>query len=149
MKPFDQQPLQHLLTNCQSQLGQLAQKVTELQQINQQLQNILSPQLKPHCSVANLRAGCLVIAVSSSNWQTYLRFETSEILKKLQHACPLYCIKELRFIICPHLTNNRQIISAFRPHLSTTSAAMIKATAIGIDDENLRQALLKLAQNAN
>ena len=74
MKNTELQALQHLLSPSSSSLGKLVEKVTELQSINQHLQNILSPPLQNNCWVANLRADCLVIATSSANWLTYLRF---------------------------------------------------------------------------
>jgi hypothetical protein len=145
MKVNKHASLNELLGNDYSKLGQLAQKSRALAEINQQLQNVLAKELKGKCNVANLRANCLVIAVESANWLTYLRYNRADILSKLQKQPGLNFIQELKFIIVSDATHEISNRTVMRDG-STVASEDLASTARNIEDDELKAALLKLSK---
>lgn len=144
MKKTYQRPIAESLKPSSSRLGKLAQKVTQLQRINQQLQAILSDELRPYCRAINLREQVLVIAVDNASWLTYLRFGRTELLSQLRHHYP--SLIDIHFIVSPPSQRAATPLKPTEP-ISTHASEMLKSTAKIIGDEKLSEALFKLANN--
>ncbi len=147
MKKTYQHSVAEVIKASPSRLGQLAEKVTQLQAINQQLQQILSPELRPYCRVVNLRQRTLVIAVDTASRLTYLRFSRTKLFQQLQQQFPTLYLADLHFIVSPPITSTTHPTTFNATPLSPFSVELIRATAADIDDEELRQALLKLTRH--
>jgi len=148
MKPDHCQALNSILHQSQTSLKKLVEKGNQLQRINQQLQSILSPELKGSCQVANLKEGCLIIAASNASALTYLRFSSTEILVKL-HEQGLKFIQQIRCINSTPPAQYKQTQQRDKPSLSSHSANLIQTVANTIEDDGLKLALTKLAGLGN
>ncbi|CAK0768749.1 conserved hypothetical protein [Gammaproteobacteria bacterium] len=77
-------PLKKLVTASPDGIGQLMDRIQELQKLSLKVSDILTPQLIPHCQVANVRGTVLVLQVDSSAWATRLHYQVPAILDYLQ-----------------------------------------------------------------
>jgi len=78
-------------------LQPLIQKIQHIQQLNQNLNEVLSGDLKKHCRVAGLEGTCLILQVDSGAWATRLRYETPELLRALQTHKDFARIESIRW----------------------------------------------------
>lgn len=128
-------------------LKHLAQKINHLRAINQSLQAILPIELRSACEVANLNdQKCLVLLTHNSHWLTSLRFMTPELLKQLQPHYP--DIKSIKIIIS-RKSNHQPHTQLHSAKLTPTATKIITEFAEGVDDQTLKQALLRLGRPIN
>lgn len=59
----------------------------------------LDPLLEPHCQVANLRSGCLVIMTDSAAWATRLRYTFPDLLSRLRFETRLFNVTSLQCVV--------------------------------------------------
>ena len=138
---------QQLLQNQVTLLGTILKKSNYLQSLNQLLQQQLEASYHPYCHIANLRESTLILEIRSSAWATRLRFQLPELLNKLQQLDEFKTVKEITYYI---QTPDRASDSLPKPtlQLSPETSAVISETARYIQDEGLKEALLKLVSNA-
>jgi hypothetical protein len=67
-------------------LGNLLKHAAELDRLDRQLSGLLSPQLSQNCQVADLRDGCLTLVSPAAVWATQLRFQSADIVHKLNET---------------------------------------------------------------
>jgi len=142
------QPLTTLLCNENSGLSRLLQRARQLQQLTDALAAILPQPVHGHCRVGNVSGDTLVLVTDSPAWSTRLRFHTPAILEHLKetHGLALHGVR-IR-VHPPELP--RQIKRVARnPTLGSESAALLRQTAQGISDPDLKQALLRLARHGS
>ncbi len=138
-------PLAALLTQGSRELPRLLQQAQRLQEFTQTLAEILPPSVGEHCRVGSVASDTVILVTDSPAWSTRLRFYTPEILAHFRQRLGLE-LRSVRIRVhspeapreAPHPVSRRLILS---PH----SAEIIKQTALGISDPDLRQALLRLA----
>lgn len=131
-------------------LQSLFVKLKELNTLNQKFQSYLEPVLKDHCQVANLYDHQLIVLVDNASAATQLRFQTPDLLTKMQQDPAFKQIQTIRYKIRPpfqpNVLQNTQETRKISP-LSSKSAQLIKETASNIKDEKLKQALERLASH--
>lgn len=69
-------------------LGRAIGHARRIQALGHVLQPLLPRELAPYVDVANLRQGCLVLAVSSAAAATRLRMESDALLPRLREKSP-------------------------------------------------------------
>lgn len=129
------------------ELQKFVSKLQHLEQINNYLSAHLDPQLAPHCRVANMRDGALVISTTSPAWNHKLRFAALDILSLLR-ANPLWSgLKsiEVRVDYLNPIDHNTPTNFRTSSPVSTKNAKLIQQTATYIANEKLSNSLKRLA----
>lgn len=143
-----EKPLPELLTTQSNLLPGLKEKISQLISLNQLWHAQLDPVLANHCRIANFRNNCLIIEVESSAWALRLRYSLPELLKLLRELPEFAQLKTIEWYIQPVIEiEEKRILNS--PPLSNESAALIRETASCVQNEKLKQALYKLAENVN
>src|SRR3990167_1545581 len=129
-----------LLQSEHHDLKSLMTKVKQLEKLNQKFIEYLPNELKNYCHVANINGNRLIIMAANGSIATQLRFQSPDILKKM-NSNPLFaCIKEIHCKVA--MPNSRRlsktIKSATMSLLSNETAALIRDFAKSLDDEKLR-----------
>lgn len=139
--------LANLLQNSQL-LRDFVFKLQQLYQINQTVRYKLPPDLQPHCQVANLREGTLILTTTSPTWNHKLRFHRLELLSSLR-ADPAWAgLKaiELKVEYLPTVNTDVHISSNPAKSLSKAAAKALARTADTISNRRLAEALIKLSK---
>ena len=127
----------------------LKQRARELGRLTALLRSELPPESDGHYHVANIRGNTLIIMTDSPVWTTRIRQLGPRILTVL-HNSGSTKLMHIRVFSRP----GRSATIQPRPpktkpkHLSPRSGQLISQTASFIDDDGLRDALLKLARRA-
>ncbi|MEE9451303.1 MAG: DciA family protein [Gammaproteobacteria bacterium] len=137
--------MQHILDNQNNQLQSIISKSKRLACLDQQVKKNLLADLAPHCTVANLQAGHLVIAVDSAVWATHLRYQIPELLQKLRTDEQVPQLITIRCYVKQAVPEAKKR-SREPLKLSQQSIDNIISTAGYVKDEALQQALLRLAK---
>lgn len=77
------------------------EKIDQINALQQRVDASFPAPLHQHCHVANLREGCLILAVDSSAWATQLRFRTPDLLEKLRRYPELSDLRGIKHFIQP------------------------------------------------
>ncbi|MCF7201894.1 DciA family protein [Pseudomonas oligotrophica] len=119
-----------------------AQRLDQLQQI---VESQLQPAARPHCRVASWRDGALLLIVTDGHWATRLRYQQRRLQRQLQ-ANPIFAgLERILFRVQPPQPPRP---APRRPKdISGPSADHIRASAEGIADPRLREALERLARH--
>ncbi len=96
MRFSEQHTLQDVLHRSESNLGQLVAKAQQWAQLNEQLHEILLPEIALHASVSYVEEGILVLVADSSAWATRLRFETPRLLSHFRTHTTLCGLKSIQ-----------------------------------------------------
>jgi hypothetical protein len=119
-----------------------AQRLDLLQRL---LESQLQPAARAHCRVASWREGCLLLIVTDGHWATRLRYQQRRLLRQLQTHEEFATLTKIQLKVQPptverHATNPPMT-------LSDSAAENIQATADGVRDPRLREALERLARH--
>lgn len=136
------------IKNDQHSCSDLVKKAQTIQQIGKELNAELNPSLRGHCTLANINQDVATLITPSSAWATRLRYNIPEIISILRDKLGQKNLKTIRIKIVP-TTSNFPVSTIPKPVLSKFSADVIQQTALSIDDENLRNVLLKLSTRSN
>lgn len=71
---------------AESSFGKILQKSTALQQLNQEFQQLLPNEIRPHCRVANFDGTTLAIDVKNAMVRQALLFHQQNLLHTLQQS---------------------------------------------------------------
>jgi len=139
--------IQEIIKNCvplQTTLSHV-EKITKLQNI---IKEMLEPPLREHCHVMSYRNGCLALAVDSSTWAHGLRYECPRLLQQGRQKEQLRGLANIKIQVQPR---DEYIPKQLREPvtLSENSAAIIKQQAQWITDDIIRDAFLRLSENAD
>lgn len=131
----------------------LDSQITEKQRLLEKLNAIILP-LLPEVSRSHIKTTSydqssqeLVLIVDSPVWAARLRTQHKTISSRL--------IKELNFPVSSFKIKFQQPVQQKtkpkknKPNLSNTSANLIRQTANSIEDEALKESLLRLSKNTN
>ena len=129
----------------------LKKRAQELNRLTLMLRNELPPEVDGHFSVANIRDRTLVIMSDSPVWATRLRQLGPQIVNILQNNGKKNLLHIQVFSRPPSSAVARQPEPPQQParSLSPQSTELINQTASYIEDENLREAMLKLAKRGS
>lgn len=123
-------------------------KSEEMQYLTRCLHRFLPPHLATHCKVANIKAGCLVVATDKAVWVHQLQYLCTELLARFQQERGLAGIKMIRFMVSPDYFNDTPVPRR-KILLSNSNAALLNATAETVSDPTLASALRRLATRVN
>lgn len=133
-----------------NELAHILSKARLLAQVQAAFQALLTPALAKHCQVANTENNTLTILVNSGTTATQLKFMNDELLAKLASSPILAPYRQLNIKVRPPLapSQKQQSASVRRPANppSAENAAQLREAAMGIADEGLKAAMLRLAE---
>jgi len=134
------------LIKYNSVLTNLAQSITEHQQLLNFVQSLLPKSIAPHCIAAVRNGTRLTLFVDSPAWSSRIRYLTAELLRSLNNHTPKIVHIKVR-IIPPsgNLKANQPKRHPSRPSLEEVE--QIENTADFVEDPELSAALHRLAQH--
>jgi len=133
-----------------STLASQQQQVSLVQQLNKVLAEVLQLEQLSFCQVSCIRDGRAVILSASAPWLTRLKLQRDAILDNFRRKI-LPDLAGIDIEASPDGQINRRIVVAQQKNshqLSEQAANALRSVAEGSDGA-LKQALLKLAQNAD
>ncbi|HTM64005.1 MAG TPA: DUF721 domain-containing protein [Gammaproteobacteria bacterium] len=150
MKDDPAKPVSTLLQPNHRDLQTVLSKVKAIQRLNEALVPLLDSTLRPHCQVANLTNGVLVILTTNGSAATQLRYQSADLLKKLHKTSALRHIKEIQPKVRPaqpvDVQRGPSQTKTVPPALmSEQTAQTLTAMAETIEDEELREIMLRIA----
>ncbi len=142
-------PLYKVLLRKKGEVEHLVTQTRELKRLTRLLRAELDNSLAPHCHVAHLTPSRLTIVVDSPAWSTRLRFQSAGLLRQLskKHNI-LQGVNNIDVKVYPARMQRRAPPSIPR-HISPEAADVLTNMANSLDEQALKQALLRLASRAN
>jgi len=135
--------------------GEAAAKARQAEALRKQFaplwEQVVGIDLAQHSCAVKLDGHCLLVHADGSLWANQIRHRYAEYVQKLQRFPELRQLTELRVRIVPAspVARPRASLSvSARPHLSPGAGKVIEGVAESIDDETLREALLRLSRRA-
>lgn len=150
MARYTQKPQDISQVLSHSTLAMQQQQVSLVQQLNQVLAEVLQLEQLSFCQVSCIRDGRAVILSASAPWLTRLKLQRDAILDNFRRKI-LPDLAGIDIEASPNGQINKlqvPIPQKNSHHLSASAAVALRAVAKGSDGA-LKQALLKLAQNAD
>lgn len=141
-------PIASYIKNDKHSYTNLVKKAQTIQQIGKNLIAELDPSLRDHCTLANIQQDVATLITTSPAWATRLRYNIPQILSILRDQLGQTKLKTIRIKIVP-VTSFFPVSTIPKPVLSKNSSELILQTANSIEDENLRNVLLKLSRRYN
>ncbi|MCS3902261.1 hypothetical protein J2T55_000253 [Methylohalomonas lacus] len=130
------------------QVQRIVSHAKTLQRLQAQLEKHLPPALAENCQVAACADGVLTLYTKSPAWAAKLRFQTAALLKIFQDDTTLGAIDTIRVKARPPANNSPDALTEHRSQgLSDATSALLRQVAESTDDPDLRQTLLRLAEN--
>ncbi len=144
------QSIANLLQPTGRDLQTVLSKVKAINTLNEVVQGLLEPNLKKYCRVGNLSNGILVLLVDNSAVATQMKYATPALLSQLRGTKALRHIKEIQLKVrLPETVDvKRGAVAAPAEKvqwLSNDAAATLKAMAESMEDEKLREIMLRIA----
>lgn len=123
-------------------------KVKLLTEIHQQLTAYLDPYLASQCQTANLVNNKLVLITVNASIATQLRYQSVELLKRLQENALLKHIQHIEIKVRPalHAAALRQDTLKKMPLLSSATAAIVREIAETVADPRLKEIIKRIAK---
>lgn len=124
--------------------GKLLNRALQLEKLNKLVKSALPADCHPHVACAGIRDTSLILVSDSPVWSSKIRLYSALILNMVQELGS-YQVQQVQV---------RQTVKKFQPHprkpavarkLGPGNARLIRTTADSIEDEDLKNALLKLA----
>ena len=126
-------------------LATIIKKTAALQKLNSAVREVIDPALCEHFLVASTSGNTLTLNAKNPAWATRLRYLAPQLLDLMQSHELLKNFTQIAIKV--DLTETPELIQTPMRPLSASNAKMITLTAAGIEDEKLKQALLKLAKH--
>ncbi len=139
-------PIQHLLDKDSASIfSQVVMKAKRLEALSERLLPLLPKELQPHCRIAGLQTGRLLLIVDSPVWLTHLRFRVPELLDTLQKEIPWKDVLQIdvKVGIFPTLPTKLKPISK-KPSLSSECLENFHRLMEKTTSSELKQALQQL-----
>jgi hypothetical protein len=138
--------LRRLRACFNQQLLILQEQALQLQAISEQVKQFLPENLAPHCFVAGLNKGCLLLCTDNAVWASQLRFALPELRDKLRKEAKMYQLSSIKIILSTTETIEGST-KAKNSRLSAKAKALILAQTDHCDYPPLKQALQQLARS--
>lgn len=144
------QPALHVLGSSRrgegtSDVARVLRRAGQLNRLSQAVQARLPAALAPHVRVANARGDRIVMIAASAAWATRLRYHPTAFLRGL-YSPEGQALKRVEVKVRPL---GRESLPRRQPNRPSPGAAKaMAAIAADIEDEELSQALLRLAAAA-
>ena len=129
-----------------SELSQLVARAGRLERLRGRLKGQLPSGLAEHCQLANVRGDTAVVSCDSAAWGARLRYLEPQLLNTLNRVEGL-ALRRLRVKVHPAAAPRPEAPPpGHMPQLNEASADLLEATARGVDDAALSEALRRLAR---
>ena len=138
-----------LLQRKNSQVASLITHARQLEFLNNKLLDLLPSPLPHHCQLAKIDQQTLIIVVDSPSWSARLRYSIPELLAKLKHQSHHFIsIRKIEIKVIPKWTTQPRNNTLKPKPISKNTAQCLKDTAVTIENNAIRNALLKMAAKA-
>lgn len=131
----------------QPALRQVIAHAKQLELLQPILQSCLSAAAASYCHLANYSNGRLVIIVDNAHWLTRLRYQQQQLIDRLRAHSQFAGLQRIQFRVRPTTVAQDGRQPQDRATISSAAKDCINSCAEVIEDEKLRAALLRLAQN--
>ena len=112
-------------------------------------QEVVGDDLAKHSHPVRVEGRSLLVHADGPLWANQIRHRYTDFVQRLQRYPELRQIAELRVKIVPKTSLARpKVTNPVRPHLSSSAGEVIEDVARGIEDEALREALLRLSRRS-
>lgn len=134
-----------LLTGNSGSLSEVIRHATRLRRLDRAFRKLLPGPAQAHCRVANLRGDTLVVAADSPVWASRIRYESRQILREMATSCGVTASRIQILVRSPEAPET----AASGPRsLPRSAARSLEAAAAAVEDEDLAEALRRLASRA-
>lgn len=127
-------------------IAPLLARARALSELDQRLQDLLPPTLRPHCHVLSMHDQALILAADSPVWAARLRFHAPKLAKALSRGQAV-SIRNVRIRVIPP---EKSVTSDSRRMpvrgQGTVRASALRQAAQTVSDPRLKSALLKLSR---
>ena len=140
-------PLYKYLKRKNDSVADLVTKARFMGTLNQEfLKNLPSP-INLHVQLAHVHGSKLHVIADSPAWATKLRFMSSHIIPTLRKNIQYFqYVKEMDISTRPINAKDKKIKRAHSRHISSSAKNCLENMAAGLDNEDLKQSLLRLAK---
>lgn len=143
--PSSRQSIRDLFTGDSGSLSEVVRHATRLRRLDRAFRKLLPGPAQAHCRVANLRGDTLVVAADSPVWASRIRYESRQILREMAVSCGVTASRIQILVRTPETPETL----ASRPRKLPPEAALnLEAAANAVEDEELAEALRRLASRA-
>ena len=136
-----------VLQEANSELAILVTRTRQIRGLTEQFRGLLEQDLAPYCYIGNIEKNQLTVMVDSAAWASKFRFVSQSILPSLQALNPSFSkVKaiQVKILTQPYEPEPRPYQ---RPELNQENADGLLTLAENVDDENLQEALTRLARH--
>lgn len=124
-------------------------KIKMLQGLSRKVLIHLDPSVAKYCQVANLTNGKLILIVANGSIAMQIRFQTDDLLRKMNQDNSLRHIKEIECKVRPPQMKQSPRLQAtpskYMAVLSAETAEVVKSIAASIEDPKLREIMERIA----
>lgn len=125
-------------------------KVRKLGEINKKVLALIEPSIARFCQVANMSGSKMIILAMNSSAATQLRFQTPDILKRLQKDPLLKHIKEIQIKMgMPEGQAKADGGKQNKPTLTAETGQMMRELADSLEDPKLKEIMRKIADRGS
>lgn len=151
MHPSSSKKINSFVKPHQRELGPVFTKIRELEAANRALNAHLEPGMAQFCQVANLIAGKLVLLVANGSIATQIRFQMTDIVKKLRKDPALASIQSIECKVRPPatvITSDRYdpLPPRYMAALSQETSEAVLEIARSLEDPELRRIMERIAE---
>ena len=140
-------PLYKYLKRKNDSVADLVTKARFMGTLNQEfLKNLPSP-INLHVQLAHVHGSKLHVIADTPAWATKLRFMSAHIIPTLRKNIQYFqYVKEMNISTRPINAKDKKIKRAHSRHISSSAKNCLENMAEGLDNEDLKQSLLRLAK---
>jgi|SRR5690554_2007353 len=133
----------------QSGLQQIMRHARLIVRLQQLVQQNLPTAAAAHCRLANYNQGRLLLVVDNAHWATRLRYQQEQLAERLRQHPQFAELRLIQFRVRPQQQDlaQQQLPATPRHSIPAQARQAISQCAENIEDEQLRKALLRLANN--
>jgi hypothetical protein len=122
-----------------------------------QLRALLPEDVAPHCEVANIQNGILILHCENAAWATKLRFHVPTLPSRLRQLADFVSVQDIRVRVAPNLTHAAGTLEApadskspadFAPP-KPPDASSLRDLAETLEEGSLKAALERLARHGD
>jgi hypothetical protein len=127
-----------------SEASRLLSRARALGELDARVRELIPSPLNGHCRVLSLRDDSLIMAVDSAVWAARLRYESSQLVKRLAGVSSLKLrTVQVRVRASDQVEGSRT--THIRQPVSARNSLALKQAARSVSDAGLKAALLRLA----
>jgi hypothetical protein len=131
--------------------GEAAARAQQAEMLRQKLaplwEQVAGTDIASHSHPVRMEGRCLLVHADSSLWSNQIRHRYPDFIERLQQFTELRQIAELRVrVVPPNQAPGPEKAEHPRPSLSSGASEVISGVAKDIQDDTLREALMRLSR---